>query len=175
VVLELDPGMAFGTGLHPSTQMCLQAIEKHMSAGSRVLDLGTGSGILAVAAAKLGAGSVLALDVDAVAVEAARENAARNHVDDRIQVEIGSLDRAASGAFDFALVNILASVIIQVCQAGLAQKISPGGLVAFAGLIDTQEEEVRETLEQVGLNVIDRIQDKDWIGLVCRRESSATD
>src|SRR3989304_833893 len=113
VVIELDPGMAFGTGLHPTTQMCLQAIETHVPPGARVIDLGTGSGILAIAAGKIGAASVLAVDVDPVAVEAARENARRNGVEDRVQVEAGSLAevKARKQVCDFALVNILAKVI----------------------------------------------------------------
>ena len=169
VIIELDPGMAFGTGLHPTTQMCLQAIETHMPHGARVLDLGTGSGILAIAAAKLGAESVLALDVDTVAIEAARENVARNQVESVVRVASGSLDHIASSAFDFAVVNILAKIIIELCQAGLVEKIGPGGTVVFAGLIGTQEREVRETLERVGLTIVDRFQDKDWVGLMCCR------
>lgn len=184
VVIELDPGMAFGTGLHPTTQMCLQAIETHMPAGARVLDLGTGSGILAVAAAKRGAASVLALDTDPIAVESARDNARRNGVESVVRVEAGSLESlrpitnapslstwgAGIATFDFALVNILAKIIIQLCTDGLAEKVNPGGLAVFAGLIDTQESEVRESLERVGLSVIERVQDKDWVGLIARRE-----
>ncbi len=176
VLIELDPGLAFGSGLHPTTQMCLQAIEAHMPAGARVLDLGTGSGVLAIAAAKLGAASVLALDIDPVAVETARENTQCNHVDGIVRVETASLDFAGTRlqTFDLVLVNILAKIIIQLCDEGLAEIIKPGGLMVGAGLIDTQESEVRNALEGVGLIVIDRIQDKDWVGLVCRRESSAT-
>jgi len=203
VVLELDPGMAFGTGLHPTTQMCLSAIEQHMPVVARVLDLGTGSGILAIAAAKLGAASVLALDIDPVAVEAARENVIRNRVEGIVRVEAGSLDyaravvpnsettsilsgtdagrseasaqskdahRTGGQAVDFALVNILARVIIQLCDAGLAEIMRPAGVIAFAGLIETQENDVRAALSRAGLAIIDRNQDKDWVGLVCRRE-----
>lgn len=177
IVIELDPGMAFGTGLHPTTQMCLQAIEAHMPAGARVIDLGTGSGILAIAAAKLGAASVLALDIDPVAVESARENVARNQVERVVRVESGSLDfvRAQPEPFHFALVNILAKIIVQLCEEGLEEMMRPGGRMVCAGLIDTQEEEVRDALERAGLVVIDRLQDKDWVGLVCRRESQITD
>ena len=170
VVIELDPGMAFGTGLHPTTQMCLGAIERHMPSGARAIDLGAGSGILAIAAAKLGAALVLALDVDPVAVEAARENARRNQVEDGVRVEAGSLG-AARQTFDFALVNILAKTIIQLCDEGLAEIVGPSGLMVLAGLIDAQEDEVRDTLARVGLSVIDRMQAKDWVGLVCRRET----
>jgi len=175
VVIELDPGMAFGTGLHPTTQMCLQAIERHMPASVRAIDLGTGSGILAIAAARLGAASTLALDVDPVAVEAARENARRNQVDHIVRVEAGSLAAAqAQPAFDFALVNILAKTIVQLCEAGLAEIVRPAGVIVLAGLIESQEGEVREALARAGLTVFDRVQAEDWIGLVCRRGEDIT-
>jgi ribosomal protein L11 methyltransferase len=191
IVLELDPGMAFGTGLHPTTQMCLMALEKYVRGGERVLDLGTGSGILAIAAVKLGAATCLATDIDPVAVEAARANVAANGVQDRVQVEQGSLaqipslqspiskDVLRSGdlrseigsfKFDILLVNILAKIIVELCGQGLGEVVRPGGLVIFAGLIDTQEAEVREALKGAGLTVIERMQpsEKDWVGLVCQ-------
>ena len=175
VVLELDPGMAFGTGLHPTTQMCLLALEKYVRGGERVLDLGTGSGILAIAAVKLGAAACLAADIDPVAVEAARANVAANGVQDIVQVERGSLAQLSTlhsplstAKFDLALVNILASIIVELCGQGLGEVVKPGGLAIFAGLIDTQEAEVREALKRVGLVVIERTQEKDWVGLVCQ-------
>jgi len=175
IVLELDPGMAFGTGLHPTTQMCLLALEKYVRGGERVLDLGTGSGILAIAAVKLGAAACLATDVDPVAVEAARANVAANGVQDIVQVEQGSLAQLSTlhspfstAKFDLALVNILASIIVELCGQGLGEVVKPGGLAIFAGLIDTQETEVREALKRVGLVVIERTQEKDWVGLVCQ-------
>ena len=175
VVLELDPGMAFGTGLHPTTQMCLMALEKYVRGGERVLDLGTGSGILAIAAVKLGAAACLATDIDPVAVEAARANVAANGVQDIVQVERGSLAQLptlhsplSTAKFDLALVNILASIIVELCGQGLGEVVKPGGLAIFAGLIDTQEAEVREALKRVGLVVIERTQEKDWVGLVCQ-------
>jgi ribosomal protein L11 methyltransferase len=195
IVLELDPGMAFGTGLHPTTQMCLLALEKYVRGGEHVLDLGTGSGILAIAAVKLGAAACLATDIDPVAVEAARANVSANHVSDRVQVEQGSLaqisnlstareyaksqisnvkGQATEGTFeicnlkfDILLVNILAKIIVELCAQGLGEVVKPGGLVVFAGLIDTQEAEVREALKRAGLAVIERMQGKDWVGLVC--------
>lgn len=175
VVLELDPGMAFGTGLHPTTQMCLLALEKYVRGGERVLDLGTGSGILAIAAVKLGAAACLATDIDPVAVEAARANVAANGVQDIVQVERGSLAQLptlhsplSTAKFDLALVNILASIIVELCGQGLGEVVKPGGLAIFAGLIDTQEAEVREALKCAGLVVIERTQEKDWVGLVCQ-------
>ena len=189
VVIELDPGMAFGTGLHPTTQMCLSAIEARLPPalarcvrgsravcgglppGAHVLDLGTGSGILAIAAAKLGASSVLALDVDPIAVESARDNVRRNRLAEGVvRVEAGSLDTVKDHnlTFDLALVNILAKTIVQLCDEGLAETINPGGQIVCAGLIESQEEEVREALGRAGLEVIERFQDKDWVGLACR-------
>jgi ribosomal protein L11 methyltransferase len=177
IVIELDPGMAFGTGLHPTTQMCLLTLEKHLHPGDRVLDLGTGSGILAIAAAKLGAAVCLALDVDLVAVEAARANVSANGVSDAVQVEQGSLallstlySPLSTAGFDLALVNILAQVIVELCGQGLSEAVRPGGLAVFAGLIDTQEAGVRAALEQVGLQVIERTLEKDWVGLVCCKQ-----
>jgi len=186
IVIELDPGMAFGTGLHPTTQMCLLALERRLRSGDRVLDLGTGSGILAIAAAKLGAAACLATDVDPVAVESARANVAANGVQDVAQIEQGSLaqisslkcqvpqDAARSASvwdskFDVLLVNILAKIIIELCGQGLGDVVRPGGLAVFAGLIDTQEADVRKALERVGFDVIERAQEKDWVGLVCRK------
>jgi len=177
IVIELDPGMAFGTGLHPTTQMCLLSLERYLRPGDHVLDLGTGSGILAIAAAKLGAAACLALDVDPVAVEAARANVSANGVQGTVQVEQGSLAQIPNieyqmpkGGFDLALVNILAQVIVELCGQGLGDIVRPGGLAVFAGLIDTQEAVVREALERVGLYMIQRTLERDWVGLVCRKE-----
>jgi ribosomal protein L11 methyltransferase len=183
LVIELDPGMAFGTGLHPTTQMCLLALEKHLRPGDRVLDLGTGSGILAIAAAKLGAAACLATDIDPVAVEAARANVAMNGVSDVVQVEQSSLAQISNlkslispsafeiwnMRFDILLVNILAKIIVELCGEGLGDAVRPGGLAVLAGLVDTQENEVREALARVGLDVIERTREKDWVGLVCQK------
>jgi len=174
VVIELDPGMAFGTGLHPTTQMCLLALEKHLRVGDHVLDLGTGSGILAIAATKLGAADCLALDVDPVAVEVARANVRANGANDAVRVEQGTLADASTSGFDLALVNILAKVIVELCGEGLGAAVRPGGLAVFAGLIDTQEAGVRAALEQVGFEVMERSQEKDWVGLVCRKRLDPT-
>lgn len=170
VVIILDPGMAFGTGLHPSTQMCLEALEEHIRPGERVLDLGTGSGILAIAAAKLGAGRVLALDNDPQAVAVARQNVRSNGVAGRVRVARGSLAQAI-GRFDLIVVNILARVIIEMIEGGLGRRLATGGRLVMAGLIVEQEQEVRAALQRAGLHVTGRQQREDWVALEAGRES----
>ena len=165
IVIELNPGMAFGTGLHPTTRMCLQALEEHLEAGARVLDLGTGSGILAIAAAKLGAGSILALDNDPLAVKAARANVRANGVQNRVAVEHGSLDKATE-EFELVLVNILARVIIELANQGLVDRVRPTGLMIAAGIIAEQEAEIAAALREHGLEIVERRQETDWVALV---------
>ena len=164
-VIELDPGMAFGTGLHPTTRMCLQALEEHLRPGASVLDLGTGSGILAIAAAKLGAGSVLALDNDPVAVRAAQANVKSNGVQNTVTIELGSLDKATE-KFELLLVNILAKVIIELAGQGLMDRVLPTGLMIVAGIIEEQEAEVTAALRKHRVEIVERRQEKDWVTLV---------
>ena len=164
-VIELDPGMAFGTGLHPTTRMCLQALEEHLRPGASVLDLGTGSGILAIAAAKLGAGSVLALDNDPVAVRAAQANVESNGVQNTVTIELGSLDKATE-KFELLLVNILAKVIIELAGQGLMDRVLPTGLMIVAGIIEEQEAEVTAALRKHRVEIVERRQEKDWVTLV---------
>ena len=168
VVVQLDPGMAFGTGLHPTTQMCLAALEELVHPGVEVLDMGTGSGILAIAAAKLGAGRVLALDNDPVAVKAARGNTTTNGVQNVVSAARGSLAEV-SGHYDVVVVNILAHVIVEMMQGGLAARVSPGGKLIAAGIIAEQESQVVTAMEQHGLLLVNRIQKEDWVCLVAER------
>lgn len=184
VVIRLEPGMAFGTGLHPTTRLCLEAMERYVAAGAMVLDVGTGSGVLAIAAAKQGAQSVLALDADSAAVTVARENVEQNGVAEGVTVRHGSLpggdvvprhfdldgtlELLDSGQYDLVLVNILAPVIIGLAPA-LAARLASEGRLIVAGLIDSQEGDVEAALREQGLLVADRSQEKDWVALVARR------
>ncbi len=168
IVIQLDPGMAFGTGLHPTTQVCLVALEELMRPEAAVLDLGTGSGILAIAAAKLGAGRVLAVDRDPVAVKTARGNIMANGVQGVVSVLEGSLEEV-SGNYDLVVVNILAKVIVEMMQEGLATRLHPGGRLITAGIIADQASEVVAALERGGLTAIERQQREDWVRLVANR------
>ena len=169
IVVQLDPGMAFGTGLHPTTQLCLVALEKLTRPTVDVLDMGTGSGILAIAAAKLGAGRVLALDNDPLAVKIARDNITTNGVQDTVNVLCGSLAKAP-GSYDIVVVNILAKVIIEMVQDGLATRVSPGGRLIATGIIAGQEPKVVTAMEQQGLVLTERQQIEDWVCLVAERQ-----
>jgi len=170
VVITLDPGMAFGTGLHPTTRMCLEALEEHLSRGARVLDVGTGSGILAIAAAKLGASAVLALDTDPLAVKIARENVLANGVGRTVEVKEGSLEMAKGALFDLIVVNILARTIADLIEKGLLDHLKPEGLLIAAGIMASEEEEARKTLRERGLKELSPLQKGDWVTLIGRRE-----
>ena len=170
IVVQLDPGMAFGTGLHPTTQMCLIALEELTRPAVEVLDMGTGSGILAIAAAKLGAVRVLALDNDPLAVKIARDNITTNGVQDTVSVLCGSLAKAP-GSYDIVAVNILAKVIVEMLQEGLATRVSPGGRLIATGIIAGQEPTVITAMEQQELVLAGRQQIEDWVCLVVERQS----
>jgi ribosomal protein L11 methyltransferase len=168
VVLELDPGMAFGTGLHPTTRMCLELLEQRVQPGMRVLDVGTGSGILALAAAKLGAASVLALDVSSVAVESAQANVRANGLDERIAVRLGSIEAASGARYDLVVANIIARVIAELAPA-LVGALGTGGLLIASGIIDERLSLAEDALRAAGLAEIEQVRDGDWVSLVGRR------
>jgi ribosomal protein L11 methyltransferase len=165
VVIRLDPGMAFGTGLHPTTQMCLAVLEEVLRPGARVLDMGTGSGILAIAAVKLGAAHVLAIDNDPVAVKVARGNVAANGVQDSVSVMQGSLAEVPD-RYDLAVVNIVAKVIADMMKLGLVGRLSPGGKLIAAGIIADQAPEVITSMGQHGLALAEQRRNEDWVCLV---------
>ncbi len=167
VVLDLDPGMAFGTGLHPTTRLCLAALEsaadRGLLAAARVLDVGCGSGILAIAAAKLGAASVLGVDTDSIAVEATLANAERNGLASRITAREGSLP-SGHPAHDLVLANLIGSVLIALA-ALLHDEIRPGGTLLASGIFEDREADVRAAFAGTGLAVVDRFAEGEWIAL----------
>ncbi len=173
IVISLDPGMAFGTGTHPTTQLCMEALERRITHGIQVLDLGCGSGVLSILAAKLGAAHILALDIDSIAVQTTQENAAQNHTADKITAQTGSLENVlhSSRRFDLIVVNILARVIIGMCAQGLGQTVRPGGRAIFSGIIAEQVDAVEAALHQTGLIATERHQQGDWVCIEALREA----
>jgi ribosomal protein L11 methyltransferase len=175
VVLALDPGMAFGTGLHPTTRLCLAALERVADrgdvTGSRALDIGCGSGILAIAAVKLGAASVVGVDTDPIAVEATAANAARNRLARRIAAREGSLP-TREPPFDLVLANLIASVLITLAGA-LAAELRPGGTLLASGIYVDREDAVRDEFAAAGLAVRERTAEGDWVALDVTREGGS--
>jgi ribosomal protein L11 methyltransferase len=163
VVLTLDPGLAFGTGLHPTTQLCAAALEERVQPGMRVLDVGSGSALLSILAARLGAREVLGVDIDEEAIRAGQSNTALNGVADRVTIDLGSYDRAV-GVYDAVVANILAGVIVKMLDNKLAET---GRLFIFSGILDTQAADVESAVQRAGLNVIERKQSADWVCLLC--------
>ena len=167
VVIRLDPGMAFGTGTHATTRLSLVCLERWLRPDQRVLDVGTGSGILAIAAAKLGAGQVLATDIDTVALDAAAANFITNSVAGSMTLLPASLP--ASGTFDVIVANILAEAHVTLLDAGLAAFLAPAGLLVLGGIIDTAAAAVEDALRRHGLRTIERLTEGDWVELVAAR------
>src|SRR5579884_569386 len=169
VVLALDPGMAFGTGLHPTTRLCLQLLERYLQPGARVLDLGTGSGILAIAAAKLGAQHVRALDTDTTAVRVAQENVSRNGVESRVVVHHGDATLLAPAEpFDLVLANINLRVICALLP-GLPAHLASAGLAILSGVLHEHEPALRAASAAAGLRWRERRRARDWLAVVVGR------
>jgi ribosomal protein L11 methyltransferase len=171
VVLALDPGMAFGTGLHPTTRLCLAGIEAWADAGlvhgARVLDVGCGSGILGIAAARFDASSVVGIDTDPIAVDSTAANAARNGLDGVLEARRATLP-VSDPPFDLVLANLIASLLVTLAPE-LAAVVRPGGRLLASGIFVDREGEVRGAFGSVGLRVDGRTAEGDWVALEARR------
>ena len=169
VAVTIDPQMAFGTGGHESTQLCLQAMECHVRVGMRCLDLGAGSGILSIAAVRLGAGSVLAVDTDAVAVDNARENIDRNGIaPERIEIRQGSLEAVSAGGFELVLANIQSHILLPLLVP-LYEMVALGGVVLFSGLLVREGANFSARVAAAGFAVETTIEKGEWTCIVARR------
>jgi len=179
VGIKIDPGMAFGTGTHPTTQLCLELMElffvgaKHASP-LRVIDIGCGSGILSIAALKLGATKALGVDIDSESVKNSRENAETNEVGEELILGIGSVQEILAGRFPFkfaslVVANILAPVIVRLFDVGLADLIEENGAIILSGILQEQEQNVIEAGQARGLKMSERRQMGDWVALMLQR------
>ena len=166
IVIEIDPGMAFGTGQHPTTAMCLRVLEDHVRKGTDVLDLGCGSGILAIAAAKLGAKQVVAIDVDPNAVRAARENAAANGVANVIEVREGTLVGEA-GRFDVIVANI-SGLTLERLAVDLVGSLAPGGSLITSGFLDDAVAGLSRAFEETGARGVRVVEEGVWRAIIAR-------
>jgi ribosomal protein L11 methyltransferase len=171
VVVALDPGMAFGTGLHPTTRLCLAAVEtlaeSRRVVDARVLDVGCGSGILGIAAAKLGARHVLGVDTDPIAIEATAANARRNRLARRLGARLGSIP-TGEPPFDLVLANLIASLLVSLAPR-LRDELRVGGSLVASGIFVDREDDVRGALAAAGLRVDGRTAEGDWVALVATR------
>ena len=173
--LILDPGMAFGTGAHPSTRLCLLALEERLVPGDTVIDLGCGSGILAIAAARLGARHVVALDNDPQAVRVAEENVAANRVGQRVSVRLGSMEDVArketepSREVEVVVANILAPILQEMLEIGLAGLVRRGGHLILSGILASQVESLLATASSQGMELVEEKAEEEWRALVLQR------
>jgi ribosomal protein L11 methyltransferase len=175
LTVRIEPGMAFGTGTHPTTQMCLEAAEEFFQesadhAPHTVIDIGCGSGILSIAALKLGAQHALGVDVDPEALESARQNAGLNGVSAHLELGQGSVAEVRKGAFSIqqaplVLANLLAPIIVRLLGEGLKELVSPGGRLVLSGILGEQAGDVERALQENGLHLSARRQIEDWITL----------
>jgi ribosomal protein L11 methyltransferase len=169
VVVELDPGMAFGTGNHPTTRLCIELLQELVAEGMSMLDLGTGSGVLAVAGAKLGAARVAAADIDPVAVRVARENVAVNGVETRVTVSEADLLQGFHGeSFDLVVANIIAAIIVELVP-DVPRVIKPGGFFLTSGIISDRRADVEAVLRANGFEVIKVVERDQWVAIIARR------
>ncbi len=167
LVIELDPGMAFGTGYHPTTRMCMESLEALVQPGVKLLDLGSGSGILTILALRLGAGSAVAVDIDPLAVRTARRNFKAAKLLSKVTLLKGSIPHQIAGvdAFDLAVANISARVLTERSNA-LFSALKPGGTLVASGVVQSQAEQVEEAFLTAGFTLRSSMTDEDWTALV---------
>ena len=169
LIIELDPGMAFGTGTHPTTVMSIQGLERFVKSDDVVIDVGTGSGVLSIAAAMLGAKKVTALDLDEVAVQSAKMNIKLNKVHPVVDVFQNNLLEGIQVKADVIVANILAEVIVRFTDAA-AQCLKPGGYFITAGIIQQKKDEVKESIESAGFQIEETVQMEDWVSFIAKRK-----
>ena len=167
IVITMDPGMAFGTGTHETTSLCLETLDSMVKGGERVLDIGTGSGILAIAALKLGAAEAEGVDIDPMCVRTASENAERNGVAEHFTVLVGDLSDKASGKYNIITANIVAAAILSLAPH-VPVLMAPGARFIASGIIDTRKDEVLAGLRAAGLEPVEIKEKRGWVCVICK-------
>lgn len=163
-VIEIDPGMAFGTGSHPTTCMCIKHLEKYAKPGMSVLDVGCGTGILSIAAAKLGAGDVLAVDLDPEAVTSTKNNAKLNNCNDLMTIKEGDLTKGLDYKADIVVANLIADLVIML-SADVARHCHEGSIYITSGILDEKEAVVSDAIRKAGFTIIDVIHENEWCAI----------
>jgi ribosomal protein L11 methyltransferase len=171
VVIEIDPGMAFGTGTHETTSMCVKLLERYFKKGNTLIDVGSGTGILSIAAAKLGASRVTAIDVDEIAVRMTRENCLHNHVEDIVEAHEGTLENVNVKKSDVIVANIIADVIIDLAKI-MNNYLNKDGLLITSGIIKERRDQVIETYIQKGFDYVDIMETGEWAAMVFKCQNS---
>jgi len=173
IVLEMDPGMAFGTGTHPTTALCITLIEKYLSAGATFLDIGTGSGILMVAAARLGAGRLMGIDNDEIALGIAEKNLQLNQISRQCyQLKKGNLTDGINDRFDIIVANILSEVILKLLGT-IAQHLLPGGVLLCSGIYKDNCEDVLKKMGQQDLKILEERHEDSWVAIACSKPNTS--
>jgi ribosomal protein L11 methyltransferase len=170
----INPGMAFGTGTHPTTQLCLELIEVYLQPGQTIFDIGCGSGILSIAAVRLGAERVIAVDIDPASVASTRENCGLNQIQAQVEVKQGSAELVKEGRFGLlqaplVVANILASVISNLLEDGLTDLVEPGGLLVLSGILDHQADAIVNQAAEYGLTLLEKREIEDWVALCLKK------
>lgn len=168
-VIQIDPGMAFGTGTHETTGLCMRLMERYLKAGQTVLDIGCGSGILSIAGVLLGSGPVLAVEIDPDAARTARENVELNHVQDLVTVQIGDLAKDIQQKADLIVANLIAPLVIQL-SASAAEHLNEGGVYISSGILIEKKDEVEEAVRQAGFEILEIREKGEWCAIAARKK-----
>ncbi|MCY9447490.1 50S ribosomal protein L11 methyltransferase [Bacillus haynesii] len=168
LIIEMDPGMAFGTGTHPTTVLCIQALERYVKEGDSVVDVGTGTGILSIASAMLRAKQVEGYDLDPVAVESARLNSKLNKVSDHIEIKQNNLLDGVEGEKDIIVANILAEVILRFTDQAYSL-LKDGGYFITSGIIQQKKQEVKDALVNEGFTIVEVLSMEDWVSIIAKK------
>lgn len=171
IIIEMDPGMAFGTGTHETTRMCAQLLEQYFKKGDSILDVGCGTGILSIIAAKLGASRAVAVDVDEVAVRITSQNSSLNNVENAVKAQTGQLDDVKKEKFDVVIANIIANVIVDISEA-ITYYLKAGGCFITSGIIRERRDEVIKAYMKQGFEKVNELQDGEWVAMVFKCQDS---